>query len=422
MGQRMSGLARLGDHVARSLDDVRERHDGASRVRSKIAAGAPLSPRRAPSLRLRKPAALGAFATAAAILLAVAFFARGRLGEERPASLSFVVSGNAALPPEPGVVGTFLAAPDDRAMPLSFSDGTELRLAPHARARVAEVTHDGARVLLESGALHASVVHRDGARWVVGAGPFEVLVTGTRFDVAWEPAAEAIVVTLHEGSVVVTGCELEGGRRVVAGERIEASCKAPSAPTETAVVEASPTPVAAAPAEAASQARAVVPNAPSRSPHEVAARLRKGAHREAMSAAEDAGFESTCDTLSASDLLLLADAARYAGRFPRADQALLAVRRRFAGSDAAAKAAFELGRIAFDVNRDHGRAGDWFDAYLGERPSGPLAREALGRALESRHRAGDATRAERLAVRYLARYPDGPHATLARRLARRGGE
>lgn len=133
-------------------------------------------------------------------------------------------------------------------------------------------------------------------------------------------------------------------------------------------------------------------------------------------AAEANGFATTCHTLTAEELLVLADASRYAGRFERADEALAAARRRFPGSDPAASAAFERGRIAMDVQRDLGPAADHFETYLREKPDGSLAREALGRALEARHRAGDNTRAGRLAVRYLAAYPDGPHAALARKV------
>lgn len=119
------------------------------------------------------------------------------------------------------------------------------------------------------------------------------------------------------------------------------------------------------------------------------------------------------------DLLKEADDARYAGRFDEARTKLEEVRRRFPGTGAAAKASFELGRIAFDVDKNFAAAGDRFDTYLRERPSGSLAREALGRALEARSRAGD-PRSAGLAARYLAAYPDGPHAALARRLAREG--
>ena len=145
--------------------------------------------------------------------------------------------------------------------------------------------------------------------------------------------------------------------------------------------------------------------------------VQRGAHSEALAVAESRGFGATCDALAGPDLLQLADAARYAGRFDRATEALEITRRRFAGSDSAATAAFELGRIAMDIRRELAAAGDHFETYLRERPTGSLAREALGRAIEARSRAGDHARAERLAVRYLAAYPDGPHAKLARKLS-----
>ncbi|HEY8078096.1 MAG TPA: tetratricopeptide repeat protein, partial [Labilithrix sp.] len=137
---------------------------------------------------------------------------------------------------------------------------------------------------------------------------------------------------------------------------------------------------------------------------------------DAVADADDSSFTSACDTLPAADLLSLADASRYARNFARAEQALRATRRRFPGTDAAAAAAFGLGRIAFDARRDFAAAGDAFDVYLHERPNGPLAREALGRALEARTNAGDTARAQALAARYLADFPDGPHAQLARRV------
>jgi len=53
---------------------------------------------------------------------------------------------------------------------------------------------------------------------------------------------------------------------------------------------------------------------------------------------------------------------------------------------------------------------------LRERPGGPLAREALGRLLELRHAAGESAQTREVANRYLERYPNGPHASLAQRL------
>jgi TolA-binding protein len=59
-------------------------------------------------------------------------------------------------------------------------------------------------------------------------------------------------------------------------------------------------------------------------------------------------------------------------------------------------------------------AAQWFDTYLREQPQGLLAREAAGRLIESYRASGNASAAQTAAARYLARYPHGPHASLAR--------
>ncbi|MFT3772482.1 MAG: hypothetical protein QM820_44375 [Minicystis sp.] len=73
-----------------------------------------------------------------------------------------------------------------------------------------------------------------------------------------------------------------------------------------------------------------------------------------------------------------------------------------------------LGKIAADQQGAAGEAVRWFETYLSEEPGGALAEQALGRILELRKGEGDAARA--VAERYLARYPNGAHAALARSL------
>ncbi|HEY8073270.1 MAG TPA: FecR family protein [Labilithrix sp.] len=210
MGGRLTDL---GAEVSASLDRARVANGAAERVRARLAAG---EPPRARASRIRWEVLAGAVAAAAAVVLGIAL---GRQPAPRTEALTFHVAQA-----ERGVVGAFLAAPAEREMPLAFSDGTNIRLAPLAKARVSEVGPNGARVLLESGVVHAEVVHRPDAHWSVDAGPFEVRVTGTKFDVAWDPSEASIVVELREGSVVVTGCTLGEGRRVVAGEKLHVSC------------------------------------------------------------------------------------------------------------------------------------------------------------------------------------------------------
>ena len=445
----MRRLAQLGAEVASSLDAARAKSDAAARVRAKIVAREVprlrTERRRRPTIRLSPNVRFGIVATlavAAAIAL-TAFFAWPRRQQGSVASdplpaaertLSFVVGEGTSE--ERGSAGLFIAAPSTAETPVTFSDGSTLRLAPTARVRVAQIAPEGARVLVESGTVHVAVVHATTheTRWAVEAGPFEVRVTGTKFDVVYDPASTGLVVQMQEGAVFVRGCGLLGdeGRRLVAGERLEVSCKDKAMTVSAAEAEEAapasvqaaappsapatvPAPAAATAPSSTSAARAAARPRPDAA-HGVIDLVRRGAHAEALAAAEASGFGATCDALSGPELLLLADAARYAGRFDRATEALEITRTRFGGSDSAATAAFELGRIAMDIQHDLPAAGEHFETYLRERPSGSLAREALGRALEARSRAGDHARAERLAVRYLAAYPDGPHAKLARKL------
>ena len=124
---------------------------------------------------------------------------------------------------------------------------------------------------------------------------------------------------------------------------------------------------------------------------------------------------------SGAELLKRAEDARFAGDIPRAKVLLLELRQRFYGTEPAVRAAFELGRITFDAEHDYAKAAGWFELVLKERPSIGFAREALGRALEAKSKSGDAEGTKRHAVKYLAVYPDGPHAAFARRVLQPSG-
>jgi TolA-binding protein len=139
-------------------------------------------------------------------------------------------------------------------------------------------------------------------------------------------------------------------------------------------------------------------------------------YREALAAAEGAGFEATCRAASAGDLVLLGNSARFAGSAVRAEQAFRLARSRFPGSSEASMAAFYLGRIAYDQRGDRRQAAEWFQSYLREAPGGALAREAAGRLLEAERALGDRAAAQAAARAYLQKYPSGPHAGLAREL------
>ncbi|WP_437721983.1 tetratricopeptide repeat protein [Sorangium sp. So ce861] len=363
------------------------------------------------------PAAFVALAGACAVLLLVL------LPSSR--SLSFAV-GSAE-----GQVGTWIAADADAPLPIRFSDGTSLALDANARARVVAADARGARVLLEAGRLTATVTHTATSAWNFNVGPFDVLVTGTRFELSWSPVDEELKLVLREGSVAVSGPLVGGRRAVAAGETLEVFCKeqrfeltrgepraeGPPPPSSTPVAPAAPiAPAASGPAPAATgDTVAKTADAPTRRP---SWRDLVDANRydEAMTAAEAEGFDRLVARASAADLLMLADAARFSGKPERAAAALTAARSRFAGSSEAAKAAFHLGRMAFDQRRSYAEAERWFGVYLGEQPGGSFAQEALGRIIECRARMGSASGAREAARRYLERYPAGPHAAHAKSL------
>jgi TolA-binding protein len=368
---------------------------------------------------LRRPVAIGLAlgAVAAAVILWPA----------RDPALTFAVGA----PTTPGQSGAWLVAPGARAVPISFSDGSTLRLEGGGSARILDVTPHGARVGIERGTLRADVVPRAGNAWSVVGGPFEIRVTGTSFDAGWDPDTEVLRVTMREGHVVVRAACLDHDhdheRALAAGDSVTLSC-AGAKGSASALASPSVEPVSSprVTGTPAPRALAVAPSAEV-PPSDVAPsaeiplaswreRARAGDNKGALAAAESEDFGALCGSLSAADLLELGTIARLAGRSARAIEAYSAVRRRFGGSDAAATAAFHLGQLAFDGAHAYADAHRWFTAYLAERPGGALAGEALGRTMEAEQRLGDLAAARETARRYVARYPAGAHADLANSL------
>lgn len=348
----------------------------------------------------------------------------------RPAALSFDVGS----PPTPGSVSEWIAATPDAALPVRFSEGSSLVLAAGARVRVTETSSQGAGVLIERGKVHATIQHAGrSTQWTLRAGPFEVHVVGTTFDAQWDPGAEVFDLSMKEGSVTVTGPFLPSERAILAGERLQVSIREKRMELRTAQAELpSPPPPSTEPAPAAPPETpahpAIEPSEPAGStaptpppsPSATAAaaesrpgwrQLAEGGHyKDALEAAERAGFSTEVGRASASELLALADVARLAGSPTRAREALLAARQRFG---ARGKSAFLLGKIAADQQGAPGDAVTWFETYLREEPGGSLAEQALGRILEIRRRT-DAAGARAVAERYLAQYPNGAYANVAR--------
>lgn len=322
-----------------------------------------------------------------------------------------------------------------------FSDGSTVVAGPNTRLRIESLTARGASVRVESGALRASIVHQKSTQWSFHAGPFEISVLGTRFDVDWNARDSALSIKLDEGSIRVSGCSaanvvmpagqqmelrcVDGQARITLGSPQTPGAAAsggepvPSSRADSTVSVPTTLPSRAAPEpEAAPTPSALMVEAdkPDAASPDWRAMIAAGHLRDAYAAADGVGFEQVCAAASGRELLDLSDAALMAGRADRATQALLAVRKRFAGSAASAAAAYKLGRIAFDNRGAMGDARTWFLAYLQEAPGGALAREASGRLIEIDVSTGNVAGARERAREYLRNYPDGPHAKLAKGL------
>lgn len=352
-------------------------------------------------------------------------------------------------------VGDAIRAEQNRAS-VSFSDGTTLVLTAHSRGRLIALDRAGGEVAVEDGRASVSVPPHQGRSWIVDAGPYRVIVVGTRFDVAWDEGLQRFDIVMFEGrvevrgpkgtsvfvsagehlslepSTVARGTEPAGEGRLAAAQpaknddaRAPIGARGGNAESQAAANaesgKADPANADAAKADAAkADAAKVEPSAATAKQSDAApakpvqkgwrALARESKFEEAVKAADALGFESVCGSASAADLLMLGDAARLAGRSDRARTAYAAVRENHAGSSESARAAFALGVMAFPSSS----ALPLLEEYLGQSPNGPLAPEALGRIVEIRHRAGNTAEARAAAKRYLASYPNGAHAKLSR--------
>ena len=301
---------------------------------------------------------------------------------------------------------------------VAFSDGTNVKVEAASRARVAEVTAHGARVVLEDGELDVSVVHKTNARWTFEAGPYAVEVTGTEFTLSWSAKDDRLDVRMKRGSVVVEGPLAAAGVAVVGGQTLDAriherTLSVTESRTSVAPVETNIAP----PIEVATVVNdEPAPMASARATNVIATRtwaqdVAAGDYATVVREAEEGGLDGVIDHRPLADIAALADAARYVRRFDVAERALGAERSRFPNTNEARAAAFMLGRVAEDSG-DSTRALGFYDAYLAASPDGALAAEALGRKLAVL-RAQKRVEARAVAEEYLRRFPTGAYAHVA---------
>lgn len=316
---------------------------------------------------------------------------------------------------------------------VTFSDGSRLKLNDGARARIAQVTAHGARVDLVDGQVSVDIVKADGNAWFIQAGPYEVHVIGTAFDVRWTKERRQIEVDLHRGSVVVTGPHI-GQLRLQSGQRLTGASDGPSTVTRGDQTEATLPPSTINSAKAAPEPAPETDSEPvadlsatsverrdpaAAGPTGWSHLVAQGDFEGVLAAAQRRGIDNVLSTGTLTELSALADAARYGRNTQLARRALLSERRRFPGAAAARGAAFFLGGIEADGSA---AALAWYETYLAESPAGPYAAQALGRRMMLVHRRGGVVASAPLAREYLKRFAQGPYASAAHKILEHSSE
>ena len=340
------------------------------------------------------------------------------------APLRFVLEGS-SVGAEQGI-----EAPADAPAQLVFSDRSSVSLSPKTKIAVKAMDSHGARITLAGGSLEVSVEPRQGSSWRFEAGPFTVAVKGTAFHLAFEAESGRLALQMHHGVVEVTGPNRDRRLTLGAGESLELFATAPGSERPEpakATLETLTTPGPARPLVHRPRTRSAgslaEPNLAESQPSESwSSMIARGEFDAVVKDAQDRGLGLTLDQAPASDLIALADAARYSRRADVARQALEHVRERFPDTSRSSEAAFFLGRLAepgpkstTSKSSSAKPAITWYETYLHESAQGPYAAEALGREL-ALYLPTDRARARTIARQYLERFPRGAQGDLARSL------
>jgi len=319
-----------------------------------------------------------------------------------------------------------VSAEPGEAVEVRFSEGSRFALSPGARLRIEGSSPDGSRLSLLGGEVQASVVHRAQAHWSVAAGPFEILVVGTRFNARWDRSRQRLAVELQQGAVEVNGGGLSAPVALRAGQRLEAGTavddwritslsskpEEPLPPTTTSAVPSALPALSAAAPEPPDRTPAPAPSTAPAAETSWAVAMSRSDFQGIVEQAQNMGFERCYASCSPANLRILADAARYTGKFDLAEGSLLALRGR--SPEQAAAANFFLGRLAESRGRS-AQALQMYERYLST-PQTDYREEAMAGRLRLLLGSHSTEAARQAADSYLKNFPNGVHAATARRV------
>jgi transmembrane sensor len=295
---------------------------------------------------------------------------------------------------------------------LRLSDGSLAQLlSTEGELDVLSNRRERVELRLLSGHAHFDVVPNKARHFTVGAGPVQVIVVGTVFDVTREGGR--VHVTVFEGRVRVQSA---------AGAVFVSENETQSFDEAGRVIDAD----ADADDGAASMSPVVITmdgTADEQLPLD-AEHARKGSHAGARSHAQksqwrsltqagdyDAAYREIVAGGPVDDepaaLMDAADAARLSNHPEAAVQYLERVVKHHRGSPVSPLAAFTLGRVRLERLGQPSEAAAAFASARSLAPLGSLAQDALAREVEALSKAGNTREANERAQQYVRAYPSG---------------
>lgn len=395
---RQSVLA-AGDQVPSSMSDLsraQARRDFLRLVQGDAEAElAPRPPR--PTRAVASPRAAWAAAIACSSAAAAAWFVSHRAGPQAvvasegaratlatPALTAERIDASSRLPMHAGDSARARSMSTAR---IRFSDGTDVALMDGAQARLDALGPNGASILLLHGTLSAAVVHQSAlSAWRFSAGPFQVHVVGTAFDLGWDPTGKSMRLSMHDGVVRVEGCGV-APREVRAPEGLQLMCAEDASISNPAQVELP-------------SARATPPTA--REPDPLEDLMAAGRWDDAYALVLPT-FSARLQNADGAELLRLGDIARMAHQDTAAMQAYDMAARR----SQLPLAWLELAKLHLR-HAEPAAARDAADHASANR-SNALLEDALMVGIESALALGDSADARARASRYLQGFPSGRH-------------
>lgn len=384
MMSERNGYSRLGRLARRELDAMVQQSNLPAQIQTAV-----LGKVHQPRGRWRFPVlALGIFATAAVAAVALLW----------PAPpVTFTIAGEGS-----GQLGATVIAPNSGTL-LAFSEGTTVAIKPRGRAKVVRTASHGAEVAVQSGTVQASVAHHSSTQWRFHAGPYEIFVTGTKFDLTWDASVKQLTLLMHEGRVLVSGGSISSPREVRQGESFVAGAR------ESERVSSLPAPVAPALAPVATSPTPVEPSP---------TRPMVPARRPLALLHPNAARTDAPSTSAASELFARADRVRLSGDERAAVKLFEQVAMQHPRSRLAGLASFAAGRLLL-VRLSDPRAA-LVDLKRARRLGlgKPLDEDCHARIIEALGRLGNRNACAQEQALYLAAFPKGAHANIVAKACR----